>query len=75
MGVIDKFSHILDREKCVDDRGVKLKDLRIIRNRNLSSMLIIDNQAISFALHLANGILIKSFYNDFHDQSLPELNL
>lgn len=39
----------LFRENCVTtDEGVYIKDLRVIRNRNLSDMVLVDNAAYSF---------------------------
>jgi len=39
----------LFRENCVTtDEGVYIKDLRVISNRNLSDMVLIDNAAYSF---------------------------
>ena len=53
--------HRLYRENCVlVDGGVYVKDLRVITNRNLEDMIIIDNAAYSFAYQLENGIPIVS---------------
>ena len=39
----------LFRENCVTtDEGVYIKDLRVISNRNLSDMVLVDNAAYSF---------------------------
>jgi TFIIF-interacting CTD phosphatase-like protein len=51
------------------------KDLQILtEGRSLSSMLIVDNRAVSFAaLHLANGVPIKDYEGDKTDEELPHL--
>jgi len=75
-----RFSAILDRDYCVpysegpnSGKNVMIKDLRVITNRQLSNILIVDNYVYSFALHLANGIPIKTFTNEMHDESLINL--
>lgn len=46
------------------EEGVYIKDLRIIKNRNLKDMVIIDNAVYSFGFQLDNGIPILPFYDD-----------
>ena len=41
--------HRLYRESCVVTDGVCIKDLRILGNRNLKSVVIVDNAAYSFS--------------------------
>ena len=41
-----------------------MKDLRIIANRSLKDMVIVDNAVYSFAFQLDNGIPIVPFYSD-----------
>ncbi len=53
----------LYRDSCVEtEEGVFIKDLRIIQNRNLKDMVIIDNAVYSFGYQLDNGIPILPFY-------------
>lgn len=43
------ISYRLFREHCVQtEEGVYVKDLRVIVNRNIQDMLIVDNAAYSF---------------------------
>ena len=65
--------HRLYRENCMFVDGAFIKDLRIITNRNLDSMAIVDNAAYCFAYQLENGIPIVSWYNDDHDTELVDL--
>lgn len=49
-----------------------MKDLRVLGNRDLNKVTIIDNHVYSFGFQLDNGIPILPFYNDKQDL---ELNL
>ncbi len=53
--------------------GIFIKDLRIIKNRNLRDVVIVDNAVYSFGLQLENGIPILPFYSDKGDQELLHL--
>lgn len=50
-----------------------IKDLRIIRNRNLEDMVIVDNAVYSFGFQLDNGVPIIPFYNNKDDEELHHL--
>ena len=65
--------HRLYRENCVVVDGVFIKDLRVITNRNIEDMVIVDNSAYCFAYQLENGIPIVSWYNDTEDTELINL--
>jgi CTD small phosphatase-like protein 2 len=69
----DLVHHRLYRENCVVTDGVHIKDLRILGNRRLQDIVIIDNAAYSFAYQLDNGIPIISWYNDLADKELFNL--
>jgi CTD small phosphatase-like protein 2 len=56
------FSHRLYRQHCFKIDDVYVKDLRIINDRALEDMLIVDNSIISFAFQLDNGIPICAFF-------------
>jgi Dullard-like phosphatase family protein len=65
------IKHRLYRHHCVKpDSGVYVKDLSIIKDRNLKDMMLVDNSIISFAFHLSNGIPIKAFLGDKPDDEL-----
>lgn len=38
-----------------------VKDLRIIKDRNLKDVVLVDNSTVSFAFNLDNGIPIRAF--------------
>jgi len=66
--------HRLFRESCVvTDEGLHIKDLRVIGNRNLSELVLIDNAAYSYGFQLENGIPIIPFYDNKADQELMHL--
>jgi CTD small phosphatase-like protein 2 len=45
------IEHRLYRESCIDtEEGVYIKDLRIIKNRRLEDIVIVDNAVYSFGL-------------------------
>ena len=65
------ISHILHRAHCFETKnGFFIKDLRIIKNRELKNMIIIDNLVHSFGLQLSNGIPILEWRSDPNDQEL-----
>jgi TFIIF-interacting CTD phosphatase-like protein len=50
-----------------------VKDLRCIKDYDLSSIVIVDNSLLSFSLHVDNGIPISNFFNDPQDRELKHL--
>ena len=48
--------------------GVYVKDLRIIRDRNLSDVILVDNSIISFAFNMDNGVPISAFIRQPSDE-------
>ena len=55
------------------EEGVFIKDLRIIKNRNLKDVVIVDNAVYSFGFQLDNGIPILPFYDDIKDEEMLHL--
>jgi TFIIF-interacting CTD phosphatase-like protein len=47
-----------------------VKDLRIIRDRELKNIIIVDNSIISFAYQMDNGIPIKAYMRQENDEEL-----
>lgn len=52
------------------NRGYYIKDLRIIKNRDLTQIAIIDSNVTSFAFQIDNGIPIINWENDKKDEEL-----
>ena len=68
------ISFRLFRESChKTHEGVFVKDLRIIANRHLKDIVLIDNAAYSFGFQPSNGIPVLPFYTDKKDQQLASL--
>ncbi len=67
------FSKRLFRDSCIrTDNGLFIKDLRVL-NRDLRSVVIVDNAIFSFAFQLDNGIPIIPFYDDREDRIMPKI--
>lgn len=65
------IKHRLYRQHCVNvDHGVYVKDLRIIKDRDIRDIVIVDNSLISFAFQLDNGIPIKAYNRQENDEEL-----
>ena len=58
------IKHILSREHCVHVNNFYVKDLRIIADRKLEDMVIVDNSIVAFAFNLDNGVPINDFRGD-----------
>ena len=68
------IQHRLYRQHCVlTKEGYYIKDLRIIGNRDLNDLVIVDNSVYSFAFQIDNGIPIIPFYNDPNDEEMLHL--
>ena len=63
-------SHRLYRQHCVRYNGLCIKDLRVLADRNVDDVIIIDNFCYSFALNLENGIPIAPFTDAKEDEEL-----
>jgi len=68
------ITYRLFRDHCLQTKeGIFIKDLRIIANRNLAHITIVDNATYSFGFQLENGIPIIPFYSDKRDNELLKL--
>lgn len=52
------------------NNGFRIKDLRIIKNRSLNDLILVDNLVHSFGLQIENGIPILDFTNNKEDKEL-----
>ena len=65
------IKHRLYRQHCVQAApGVYVKDLRIIQDRDLKDIVIVDNSIVSFAFQLSNGVPISAFTGQAKDEEL-----
>jgi len=68
------ISYILDRNFCLETKnGFFIKDLRIIKNRELKNMIIVDNLVHSFGFQVENGVPILEWTGNRSDQELKFL--
>ena len=66
------IDHRLYRDNCIRKDNSFIKDLRII-NRKLNSLIIVDNNIVSFSNQMENGIFIPSFNGIKPDAELVAL--
>lgn len=55
------------------EEGLFVKDLRILANRQLKDVLLVDNAAYSFGYQIENGVPIIPFYDNYEDKELKYL--
>jgi CTD small phosphatase-like protein 2 len=56
---------ILNRVNCMETKnGFFIKDLRILKNKKLKSIVIVDNLVYSFGLQIENGVPILEWHDD-----------
>ncbi|GMH88860.1 hypothetical protein TrST_g3654 [Triparma strigata] len=68
------FSQRYYRDSCTLDEelGVYVKDLNnIVSHRDLTKVVLVDNNPMSFLAQPQNGILVSNFYDDPNDETLP----
>lgn len=68
------FSDILCQKQTFQTKQSHfLKDLRIISNKDLKEMILIDSNTLSFSFQVDNGIPILPWEGDIHDRELKYL--
>ena len=53
--------------------GFFIKDLRIVKGKDLKKTIIVDNLAHSFGFQIENGVPILEWHQDKNDQELKNL--
>ena len=64
------FADVLHRDHCIPNNGCMVKDLRVISNRDLKNIILVDDSLVSFCMQLSNGILISSYSGNDKDVQL-----
>jgi CTD small phosphatase-like protein 2 len=68
---MEYISYVFHREYCMEtDKGIRIKDLRIFKNRNLKDMIIVDNFVPAFSFQLENGVPILEWRGNRNDEEL-----
>ena len=66
LDILDPDGYIskrLYRQHCICEQGkYYVKDLRIIEDRKLENIILVDNSIISFAFNMDNGVPCSAFY-------------
>jgi len=78
VGIIDPenkyLKKVICRQNCIQTpQGFLVKDLRIFADREVNEILIVDDNVLSFAFQLANGIPILPFNGEEEDDELNYL--
>ena len=68
------IEYVLHRLHCVMENDFMIKDLRVIGNRSLNDIIIIDNSILSFAWNMDNGIYIPTYQGDCEDCELLKIS-
>ena len=55
------------------EEGIHIKDLRVISNRKLDDIVIVDNACYSFGYQIDNGVPIIPYYDNKQDEELKHL--
>lgn len=70
------FSFRFYKESCVDiGDGISIKDLRVIQQRKVSSVFLVDNNPYCYGLQLTQGIPIIPFFGNPTDTELLKLEI
>ena len=67
------ITYRLYRDACIQVGSSFIKDLRVIVNRKLENMLIVDDSCLSFGYQLDNGIPIRPWRGEPNDRELWDL--
>jgi CTD small phosphatase-like protein 2 len=82
LNLLDPYEELFDmrlyRQHCIPTTiacggSSYLKDVRIIANREMKDLVIVDNAVFCFSLQLDNGIPILPFHHDAKDDELLHL--
>lgn len=67
------FSCVLHRAQCIPANGNMIKDLRVIGNRELKNVVIVDNSVVSFCAQINNGVPVTEYLGSDEDTDLRAL--
>jgi len=65
------ISYLFHRGFCFEtNKGIRIKDLRIFKNRDLKDIIIVDNFVPAFSFQIENGVPILEWVGDKKDKEL-----
>ena len=64
---------MLARSNCIRINDKFVKCLSLIQDRNIASMILLDNSIVSFYCNINNGIYIPSFKGNLEDNELKKI--
>ena len=68
------ISYLFHRGFCFEtNKGIRIKDLRIFKNRDLKDIIIVDNFVPAFSFQLENGVPILEWVGNKKDKELKFL--
>lgn len=67
------ISYVLHRQHCIMSKNWVIKDLRILSQRSLDKIIMVDNSVLSFANNMDNGIYVPTYDGDPNDNELLPL--
>lgn len=70
----DLIQHRLYRENCLLSEGYYVKDLRVLSDRKLRDMILVDNSVFSAVYQLENWVEVVSWHSDQGDTELLTLS-
>ena len=68
-----RMSIRLYRDSCSVLYGLFLKDLKKVKDQDLSRVVLVDNSPVSLLINPDNSILVSSFYHNPDDTALGQL--
>lgn len=64
---------VISRNNCIHVNDLYIKDLRILADRQVSDIIIVDNSIFSYAFQQENGVPINSYKGNDDDEELVYL--
>jgi CTD small phosphatase-like protein 2 len=61
------FTARIFRQSCYEKGGLHIKDLRIIANRDLRDIILVDNFMYSYSFQMENGVPILPYFGGKDD--------
>ena len=73
--VLDVLDRLYRKHCILSQDKLYIKDLRILKDRELKNIALVDNTVISYSGQLANGVPIIPYFNNKKDDQLKKLTI